>query len=256
MVRAQTQATRSALDLISRYNQIGEVTPYGEMTYEGQPGEEGYRRVISLSPEDQQRLDQQRQLGLALGGFTSDTLLPQAQGVIGTAPISQGDLLSGAQDVERATYERGLGLLEPQFEEQSRDIDTMLQSRGIPIGSIAYERERDRLSRSQNEALGNLALESVGAGRQEQSRLLSADQARRSQAINELVSTMAGTPITQAPQFAPPAQYGPMPADVGAAQMMDYQQQMGRYNQQAAGIGGLFNVAGRVAGSLPWQNWL
>ena len=50
-----------------------------------------------------------------------------------------------------------------------------LQNQGIPIGSEAYNKEQDRFSRSRGDALENLALSSVGAGRQEQGRLFGQD---------------------------------------------------------------------------------
>ena len=50
-----------------------------------------------------------------------------------------------------------------------------LQNQGLPVGSEAYNQELNRFDRSRGDQLENLALSSVGAGRQEQGRLFGQD---------------------------------------------------------------------------------
>ena len=76
-----------------------------------------------------------------------------------------------ANRLEGATFQRALNRLSPQFDEQRQATEQRLADQGIPIGSEAYQAEMDRLDRSQNDARENLALSSVGAGRQEHSRI-------------------------------------------------------------------------------------
>ena len=62
------------------------------------------------------------------------------------------------------------------MEEQRSAMAQRLQNQGIPIGSEAYNKEHwTASSRSRGDALENLALSSVGAGRQEQGRLFGQD---------------------------------------------------------------------------------
>ena len=76
-----------------------------------------------------------------------------------------------ANRLEGTTFRRGLNLLEPQMDDDRARVEQRLADQGIPIGSEAYEAEMSRLDRQQALARENLALSSVGAGRQEHSRI-------------------------------------------------------------------------------------
>ena len=81
--------------------------------------------------------------------------------------------------LEQATFQRGLNKIDPYLQEQREGISQRLQNQGLPVNSEAYEREMDRFDRGRGDALENLALSSVGAGRQEQGRLFGQDLASR-----------------------------------------------------------------------------
>ena len=66
-----------------------------------------------------------------------------------------------AQD---ATYNSYMDRLNPQFERQTADYATMLQNKGIPVGSEAYSRAMSDLQDRQNAAVNQAAYESVLAG--------------------------------------------------------------------------------------------
>ena len=85
------------------------------------------------------------------------------------------DFAGQGASLEQATFQRGLNRISPQMEEQRSAMAQRLQNQGIPIGSEAYNQEQDRFNRSRGDALENLALSSVGAGRQEQGRLFGQD---------------------------------------------------------------------------------
>ena len=71
----------------------------------------------------------------------------------------------------------GLNRINPQMEEQRAAMAQRLQNQGLPVGSEAYNQELNRFDRSRGDQLENLALSSVGAGRQEQGRLFGQDLA-------------------------------------------------------------------------------
>ena len=107
--------------------------------------------------------------------------LPDFSGITGSI---EGGPLSG-EALERATYDRGMNLLSPQFERERQQISQNLVNRGIPIGSEAYNDAMDRYDRQKGLALENLALSSVGAGRAEQSRLFDVLSRARGQMFGE-----------------------------------------------------------------------
>ena len=80
-------------------------------------------------------------------------------------------------ELEQATFRRGMNNIDPYLQEQRQAMAQRLQNQGIPVGSEAYEGELNRFDRSRGNTLENLALSSVGAGRQEQGRLFGQDLA-------------------------------------------------------------------------------
>ena len=114
--------------------------------------------------------------GSGAGGF-SPSGLPGLPGQDGFAAL--------AQQLAQATYDRGYNMLEPRHDRDRSQMMTDLANRGLPTTSEAYTGAQDRLDRSQNQALENLTLESVGAGRQEQERLARLVMAMRGQKFGE-----------------------------------------------------------------------
>lgn len=93
-----------------------------------------------------------------------------------------------ADELEQATYQRGVNRLQPDFDVDRQRLEQQLTDRGIPTNSAAGMAELDRLDRMQNEAKENLALSAIGAGRQEQARLFGQTLAGRGQMFGEDVS--------------------------------------------------------------------
>lgn len=229
--RVQEDALLRALQHTAAFNFFDVSTPFGSRQFFGTPGEEGFRQVETLSPFGQglQSLGQQQ-----LDAF----------GDIFTAPIGGEDLLQNAADVEQATFERGLNLLQPGFDEQTAQLENRLVQRGIPRSSEAFATESDLLSRQQNRALENLALSSVGAGRAEQSRAIQADLARRQGLLGEL--GFLGSGGGNVPRFQPVPQLSQQAPDVlGAFGLMNQNiagQNALRSQQQSDLLGGLFGL--------------
>lgn len=68
------------------------------------------------------------------------------------------------QQAQDATYNAYMDRLNPQFERQTADYATMLQQKGIPVGSEAYSRAMSDLQDRQNAAVNQAAYQSVLAG--------------------------------------------------------------------------------------------
>jgi hypothetical protein len=70
------------------------------------------------------------------------------------------------RQAQEATYNSYMDYLTPQFERQTNDYSTMLQNKGLPVGSEAYERAMSDLQDRQNAATNQAAYQSVLAGQQ------------------------------------------------------------------------------------------
>lgn len=68
------------------------------------------------------------------------------------------------QRAENAVYQSYADKLEPQYKQQTDDLQTRLVNQGIPVGSDAYNRAMGELQDNQNDALRQAAYLSVGAG--------------------------------------------------------------------------------------------
>ena len=90
-----------------------------------------------------------------------------------------GGFAGQGNSLEAATFQRGLNRIDPYMQEQRSAMAQRLQNQGLPVGSEAYNQELNRFDRSRGDQLENLALSSVGAGRQEQGRLFGQDLASR-----------------------------------------------------------------------------
>lgn len=77
------------------------------------------------------------------------------------------------QRAEQATYQSYLDKLQPQFANQTSDLQTSLANKGISIGSEAYSRAMSDLQDSQNAALNQAAYQATLAGQDAFSNSLS-----------------------------------------------------------------------------------
>lgn len=93
------------------------------------------------------------------------------------------------QEVENATFNRAMNLLQPGFEQQSRDFQQSMADRGLPVGGRAYDSEFANIQRSQNKAREDAALSAVLAGKDVASR-------ERGQRFNELASILGQNQTT------------------------------------------------------------
>lgn len=128
--------------------------------------------------------------GLPQTGTSADVLsnLPQGGDI---ASLRQGlpgidtDYTAANQRAADAVYNRGMNYYQPEFENQTSSAEAQLAARGIPVGSEAYAREKDRIERGQGMQRENLALSAIGAGNQEAARLFGQDLQARGQLFGE-----------------------------------------------------------------------
>lgn len=94
--------------------------------------------------------------------------LNQSQNInnMGDWTFNAGASDAARQQAQDATYNAYMDYLNPQFERQTADYSTMLQNKGLPIGSEAYSRAMSDLQDRRNAAVNQAAYQSVLAGQQ------------------------------------------------------------------------------------------
>lgn len=264
---AQSAANKEAVRETALVNQIGTQGPWGRTYYTGKVGSPDRTQVTELNPVAQQAFNSQQDIARQLAGYGQQLAGQVAQGPaqldfngLPAAPWEQ-NLADQAKALEDATYQRSYNMLQPEFDRRRNELDTRLANMGITMGSEAYNAEKQRLADQQNRALTDLALASVGAGRQEQSRLFGLGSAgrqaalselllKRTQPMNELSAILQGAPALPAPQPVSPGQYAVQPGNVQGAINTAYQGALQNYQQQQAArnamMGNLFSLGGTL----------
>lgn len=274
--QAQARANQQAIYDSARVNRYDQTTPYGSVTWNRPTDDPAtWSQNVSLDPAYQQRFDQENQLANTMGtaanrqagnlprGQFSTQGLPELRSGLDQSQLPElsTDFSGDASRMEDATYQRALGLMNPEFDRQQSQMENRLVQQGIPIGSEAYNDEMGRFEKGRNEAQLAAALESVGAGRQEHSRMFDVNQRARQQGVaeqgqdfgmthtarqqgisdrqlernqpyNELAMLMGRTPNMQTMNAPQTAQYQMAAPDRMGAEQLAYQGQLNNYNQQ------------------------
>ena len=141
----------------------------------------------------------------------SDTTLSNLTKYASTASQNLADALSNynfnvdaseeaRNQAQNATYNAYMERLRPEFERQTADYATMLQNKGLPVGSEAYERAMGDLLQKQNDATNQAAYQSVLAGQDAysqdiQNQIAAGNFGNTAQQmyINQLLSALEGS---------------------------------------------------------------
>ena len=229
-------------------NMIDQIGPTGSLTYKQSGWNEykdadgklvktpKYTQTTSLSPEQQKIFDQTQAASLNLGTIANER-----------SAFLQ-DYLSKPFEVNAATeqklYDLGASRLDPRFAQQEDQLRSRLIAQGIRPGSEAYAREMASFGQSKNDAYNSLAL----TGRQQ---AFNEAAYERNQPLNEISALMSGSQVST-PQFAGTTpQAGVGGVDYTGLVNSKYQADVASSN---AAMGGLFGLAGSIAGALPWSD--
>lgn len=105
------------------------------------------------------------------------------------------DFSGDSNKLEKATFDRQKGLLDPLFKNRESDMRSMLANKGIMEGSEAWNRDIGDFTRQRDEAYNTAALDAIGAGRGEQGRLFGQELAGRQSSFNELAALLGGQQV-------------------------------------------------------------
>ena len=177
--QAQGAANVETARLEGRMNRPDVVSPY-DITRVTDLGDDRFLQTYSLTPEyEAQRV---KQVGISdayldtagrlLGGLPQESFslanLPSQPGMIDRSNFAQVPTMENLNDyatrVETAYYNRAVGRLQPQFQQQEIDLRTQLINAGIPEGTTAYNNAFAELRMAQNDTLQGVAAESIREG--------------------------------------------------------------------------------------------
>ncbi|MBQ0114191.1 MAG: hypothetical protein KBT03_13760 [Bacteroidales bacterium] len=104
------------------------------------------------------------------------------------------------QRAEQAQFNSYMNYMQPQFEQQTSDLATALQNKGLAVGSEAYERAMNDLQDNQNQAINQASYNAVNAGQNAFSQSLADSinagnfgNTAQQNYINQLLSALTGS---------------------------------------------------------------
>ncbi len=245
--QAQSGMNRDTALTQQQINMVNQVGPDGTLTY-NQTGSSKfkdsngkwvttptYTATTALSKAQQAIKDQTDSASLNLGTIANER----------TDFLK--DYLSKPFDVNAETeaklYDMGTKRLDPRFAQDQDSLRTQLIASGLRPGTAAFDQQMQQFGQTKNDAYNNLAL----TGRQQAFEEASFE---RAQPLNEISALMSGAQVSS-PQFTNTPQ-----ANVGG---VDYtglvnQQYQGQVSNQNAMMGGLFGLASKGIGMLPFSD--
>lgn len=242
----------SMMEDVQAASNVNQNTPTGSLTYTqtgtGPNGVPTYTATQTLSPAEQSLLTQM-QGNQGTAGKQAGALLTGAD--YGAADPSKviGDATSGNT---QALLKQETSYLNPQFTQQTDQLDAHLRSQGIFPGSPAYTQQMQNLQLNQNQAVtGFLATAEPAAYQQ----AVSSYQMPAQMAESLMgVSQPAGLGLTTTPQASgQPADLVGATSSANSANMAAYNAQLQQQNAMMSGLFGL-GSAGISGGSGGFGN--
>ena len=253
---AQTAGAQQALNQVNQYSPLGSsvYTPTGQ-SIDGVPT---YNNTTTLSPQMQQLFNQQisNQTGLAggeqslVGKVDSSAGTSNPFGLQGNAGVSSGQLSTMFNQQQNAASESQMGYLQPQFQQQTGQLQDQLAQQGITEASnpTAYANAMKLMNDQQTfqgqQAYNNSyqtglqGMQSLfGMGATNANLNNSANQqylGDQTTQINQL-NALLGTTQAQMPSFSSNGQN----SNYMNAVQNQYNSQLASYNNQQSGLFGL-----------------
>lgn len=257
LAREQAEANR-----ITTFSPFGNIN-FGTVGEDGSfvPTQNGSQAAVQINPTALQSdtLQRQQETENLIAQQLGDRVASLPTGSIDTSglPELRTDFSDQAQELERATFDRAMGLLSPVFDQREARLRNDLAQRGLPVGSEAANEELSLFNQDRSNAELAAAQDAVSLGRQEQSRLFGLTQGARNQGLsetsflrnqpfNELAAALSGSQLGQFQGQPVQAQ----PIDVIGANALSQQAKLAGFNAQngfrSDVLGGLFGLGGGI----------
>lgn len=277
---AQSGANVDTAAATAALNNTNQVTPYGSTTYDTTgsyttPNGEvvpRYTQTTALTPLAQQLLTGQQTAAASL--IDPAQQLARQAGVSATTPIDfntpQSGILNSTPEqlsdrAADATYAKQKSFLDPQWNQQSQQLQDQLSRQGIPVGSEAYNNAMEQFNNSKTQAYDAASQGAIANGTGAASNLfnmalagnqnnVSQQQLAESQPLSLLSQVLGATPASPSQPISTAPQVNIAPTDViGAtnsstnAAMNQYQAQLSANNAQTGGTAALLGTAATAA---------
>jgi len=231
-------------------NRVNQITPYGNLNYAitgtDPYGNPTWTATQTLSPAQQQLLDYQNQTSAGLGRLAGQGL-GYVENMLNT-PFNTAALPSTGFNPSQTYQDAYMQRLAPQLQQNREALQQQLANKGIDIGSVAYDRAMQTQAQRENDLLAAATTQGFNVGQQARQQALTEQAYLRNEPLNTLSAVRTGSQVT-GPQFVNSAQQattaGP---DLLGAAGMQYNAQMGDFNQKQAAQqnfnSGLMGLAG------------
>jgi hypothetical protein len=208
-------------------------SPYGNVTYDTNayttdPSTNAQTinrptQTVTLSPAQQQQLDMKNQIAGYIGNAgvnlaqsmsgnpiiaPSTPAIPKNIDYSGIDPVSSmNDYQNQANQASKAYYDQAFNLMNPALQQQQRQLQDQLVNSGNPLNSEAYNTQMGNFQRNQDQALTNLADQSVTQGYNLQNQLFNnanltrANQIQAAQLPYQTAETLQSNDINQQMQL-------------------------------------------------------
>jgi hypothetical protein len=237
---AQTASNVKTATTQNELNNVNQVTPYGNLTYDQigkwESGTPKYQATQTLSPEQQNLFNLSNQTQANLGQIGVD----QSSKV--------GQLLNTPFDVNSAIStqlaDQQRTLLDPVWKQRENDRRGQLLNQGYAQDSEGWNNNMRGFNDERDRAYTSAAL--AGRGQATQEALT-----QRNQPLNEIAALLSGSQVSQ-PNFVNSAQSSIAPTDVAGITQAGYQNSLipwqAEKDYKQAMMGGLFGLGGAALG--------
>ncbi len=251
---AQTQTNQQTAQYNANLNRYNQYTPYGSETWSqsgtNPDGSPKWSSNISLTPTAQRTLDSNMQSSLGMS-----QLMNQFQGAAGSqlgAPLNTSSIGNSNHEAQQAVYQRATSMLDPQYEQQQKQLSSQLAQQGITQGSDAYNLAQTNFARQRDSAYENARNDSITQGDQYGQQQLQQLLAIRNQPLDELNALRSGSQV-QTPSFQSAGTVSAPASNLSGDIYNSYQGQLDRASSANAGsnafMGGLFQLGGSALSS-------
>ncbi|MBF8177656.1 hypothetical protein [Herminiimonas contaminans] len=233
-------------------NRVNQVTPYGNLTYSRDPNgatpDDGWTATQTLSPVQQQLLDQQNKTSLGLSGLTDRGLgfVNDALSNAITKDSLPADMVNAGQTGQDALMAR----FQPQIDQSRKALETQLANQGIGVGSEAYDNAMRTQSQSENDLKSQAALNGINVGQNAQNQQLQLLTALQNQPLNILNAVRSGSQVTNPTFSSVPTQATTSGADMSGATAAQGNYAQGLYNSGVASANSANSSLMSTAGTL------
>lgn len=251
---AQTQSNKETALYNYGLNNPNYNTPLGSLTTTvdtSNPDQPKSTSNVTLSPDEQTLLDNQNQQSIGLSNLANQ-LQSRVGDTLNTPLPTSTDINSLSQNAQDAYYKNETQYLDPQFENQQKQLDSSLANQGIAMGSEAYNNAQNQEALQKQQAYSNAENNAITQGPQNAQALFALNTEQRAQPLNELNALRTGSQVSmptvpgQTPSMA-------NPTDVTGITNQAYQGQLGAYNAQLGAsnntMSSLFGLGGSALGA-------